>query len=163
MPQPRGCRGSSKVRAVNCISHICRFPSPIKTHFFVFGCAECENLFASVGIFHRSGNRRGESRERYAADPLTESFFLLHRRDSNGGMPLFPGLPSRRRSPTDDIGGVQSKAARECGKTENGAVCIKHTAPFYCRLSAHARGLLLAIALPKSRCRPTKSSVLSEH
>lgn len=93
MPQPRGCRGSSKVRAVNSISRICRFPSPIKTHFFVFGCAESEKNFTSVGIFHRSGKGRGKFRERYAADSPAERFFPLRRRDSNGKHCFFPACP----------------------------------------------------------------------
>lgn len=93
MPQPRGCRGSSKVRAVNSISRICRFPSPIKTHFFVFGCAESEKNFTSVGIFHRSGKGRGKFRERYAADSPAERFFPLRRRDSNGKHCFFSACP----------------------------------------------------------------------
>ena len=93
MPQPRGCRGSSKVRSVNSISRICRFPSPIKTHFFVFGCAESEKNFTSVGIFHRSGKGRGKFRERYAADSPAERFFPLRRRDSNGKHCFFSACP----------------------------------------------------------------------
>lgn len=51
MPQPRGCRGSSKVRAVNSISRICRFPSPIKTHFLSLAAPKVKKISHRSGFF----------------------------------------------------------------------------------------------------------------
>lgn len=122
MPQPRGCRGSSKVRAVNSISRICRFPSPIKTHFFVFGCAESEKNFTSVGFSPiRKGARQIPRKIRCRLSGGAFLSFASPRFERK--TLLFLGLSSRRRFPTADIG--------EYGKNEKGAVCFMHTAPFF--------------------------------
>lgn len=152
MPQPRGCRGSSKVRAVNSISRICSFPSPIKTHFFVFGCAESEKNFTSVGIFHRSGKGVRQILRKIRCRLSGGAFlsFALPRFERK--TLLFLGLSSRRRFPTADIG--------EYGKNEKGAVCFMHTAPFLLSLIS-ARKRALCHCPPKTRCRQTKSFVSS--
>lgn len=122
MPQPRDRRGSSKVRVANCISHICRFPSPIKTHFFVFGCAESEKIFTSVGFSPIRKSARGIPRK-ICRRPSDGEFLSFAPPRFERKTLLFPGLSSRRRFPTADIG--------EYGKNEKGAVCFMHTAPFF--------------------------------
>ena len=122
MPQPRGCRGSSKVRAVNSISRICRFPSPIKTHFLSLVAPKVKKFHIGRDFSPiRKGARQIPRKIRCRLSGGAFLSFAAPRFERK--TLLFLGLSSRRRFPTADIG--------EYGKNEKGAVCFMHTAPFF--------------------------------